>query len=52
MAKTQEQKHNDYVDKIITRFTHIVVYEEYIDWDTPIWHYCLIHWKAFSHFTS
>ena len=38
----------DYETKITNRFPHIVVYGEYIDYNEPIWHYCLIHWRAFE----
>ena len=44
MAKLTQQ---EYETKISTKFPHIVVYGDYVDYNTQIWHYCLIHWRAF-----
>ena len=48
MAKTQEQKHNDYVISIDKKYDgNIVVIGQFIDLDTPIEHYCIKHNNAF-----
>ena len=46
--KSQKQKQSDYETKVSIKFPHIVIYDDYIDWNTPIWHYCLIHWRSFE----
>ena len=45
MAKKITQK--EYETRINERFPHIVVYGDYEGYNELIWHYCLIHWRAF-----
>ena len=46
--KTQEQKHNNYVNKINIKYDeNIVVIGQFIDGATPIEHYCIKHNNTF-----
>ena len=51
MAKnklTQDQKHQNYINKINIKYNgNIVVIGQFIDWNTPIEHYCIKHDNIF-----
>ena len=47
--KSPEQKHQDYVTKIKIKYDgNIVVVGQFIDWNTPIEHYCIKHNNNFN----